>query len=79
VKLFVWQNLFTDHTHGLGVVLAEDEAQARTLLRAALVEHLGYEMLPCEEGDWPFGDIVRGPNRVEELDKPVAFVVTGGG
>ena len=65
MRLFVWPEFACDYTCGLAVAVAATERDAQRLIEQDL-------------GEWP-----TNPGPVEEypfpIDKPIAFVVTGGG
>jgi len=63
MKLFVWTAFSPDYKDGLAFAIAETMVQARGMV----MNVKGYE--PC---DW-------GPVQVFDLDKPIAFAVSGGG
>jgi hypothetical protein len=63
MNLYVWTAFAPDYNNGLAFAIAETVEQAQALV----IEVRGYE--PC---DW-------GPVQVFDLDKPIAFAVSGGG
>ncbi len=63
LKLFVWEGVLTDYTHGMVCVLAEDLEQAIKLIK--------------EKDDVAAGCM--DMSNVKVIEKPEAFVVWGGG
>ena len=64
LKLFVWDDYARDYTSGLAVALAYDSDEARDLI--------------VKEHGWRCVELANTPE-VYELDKPIAFYVSGGG
>jgi len=62
LKLFVWTKFCPDYTDGLAFAIAENETQARNLIKETLV---------FEPGPW-------GPLSIYPLTKRIAFCVPGG-
>ena len=63
MKLFVWDEFAPDYSDGLAFAIASDENEARELI----IDKKGYD-----PDSW-------GSMQVFELDKPIAFYVSGKG
>lgn len=65
LKLYVWENVFSDYTHGLAVVLASSVEEARVLLKSQKLF------------DWEEDEI--DANEPVVYEDKVAVFVRGGG
>ena len=64
LKLYVWEDVLSDYTAGLAVILAHDEGEARRIMKEKFPDYVVKNL--------PFGEC-------KIVTEPDAFYVYGGG
>lgn len=84
MKLYVWEDVFSDYTSGIAFAIAKDAAAARR----QILDGPGYHKCDCDNPAWhpsnrgkkcySCTELAKEPDEYP-LDEPIGFAQSGGG